>query len=153
MKKTQQMAPHLIGYARVSTDEQNLDLQIDALMAAGAAPGDVWTDKETGQHADRPGLQGALKAVRPGDVLIVWKLDRLGRSVLDILNIVRELREKGASFRSLTQAIDTSGPMGNLIVTVLGAVAELESSLISERTKAGMTAAKRKGKHVGRPKN
>ena len=139
-----------IGYARISTDEQSLDLQWDVLTGAGCKQ--VFEDKGIlGTASKRPGLDAALAAVGPGDVLMVWKLDRLGRSLPHLIETVRQLGERGAGFASLSEAIDTTIG-GKLILHIFGALAEFERALIVERVNAGMTAAKRRGKHVGRPR-
>lgn len=139
-----------IGYARVSTDEQNLDLQKRALRAAGCRliiedPG------MSGADRSRPGLNEAVSKLKKGDVLVVWKLDRLGRSLDHLIALIDTIGKQGAGFASLTEAIDTTTAGGRLVFHMMGALAEFERGLIKERTKAGMTAAKRRGKHVGRP--
>lgn len=140
-----------IGYARVSTDEQNLDLQRAALEAAGCER--VFEDLGiSGADFTRPGLAAALAALGPGDVLAVWKLDRLGRSLGQLITMIDRLGKAGAGFQSLSEAIDTTTAGGRLVFHVMGALAEFERSLIGERTKAGMQAAKRRGKAVGRPR-
>jgi DNA invertase Pin-like site-specific DNA recombinase len=140
----------LIGYARVSTDEQNLDLQFDALKRAGCD--EILSDRGfSGALIHRPALDQALKALMPGDVLVTWKLDRLGRSLSHLLSLVSDLEKKGIGFRSLTDAIDTSTAGGRLQFHVMGALAEFERTLISERTKAGMAAARARGTSIGRP--
>ena len=140
-----------IGYARVSTDEQNLDLQRHALTAAGCAA--IHEDRGlSGAARDRPGLAAALARLAPGDVLVVWKLDRLGRSLPDLVQLLDRLGQAGAGFASLSEAIDTTTAGGRLVFHLLGALAEFERALIAERTRAGMAAAKRRGKHVGRPR-
>ncbi|HMR34436.1 MAG TPA: recombinase family protein [Geminicoccus sp.] len=140
-----------IGYARVSTDEQNLDLQRHALEAAGCAV--VYEDRGiSGATADRPGLAAALARLEPGDVLVVWKLDRLGRSLFRLIEFLDGLGKAGAGFASLSEAIDTTTAGGRLVFHMLGALSEFERALIAERTKAGMAAAKRRGRHVGRPR-
>jgi len=140
-----------IGYARVSTEEQNLDLQLDKLNAAECS--EVFEDKGiSGAVADRPGLSAALDKIGQGDVLVVWKLDRLGRSLSFLISLIEELRERGADFHSLSDGIDTTTPGGQLVFHIMGALAEFERALIVERTKAGMEAAKLRGKHLGRPK-
>jgi DNA invertase Pin-like site-specific DNA recombinase len=140
-----------IGYARISTDEQSLDLQRDALTGAGCER--VFEDKGiSGTASKRPGLDAALAAIGPGDVLIVWKLDRLGRSLPHLIGTVRQLGERDAGFASLSEEIDTTIAGGKLILHLFGALAEFERALIVERVNAGMTAAKRRGKHVGRPR-
>ena len=140
----------LIGYARVSTADQKLSLQLDALNTAGCDR--IFDDHASGAKADRPGLTEALAYLRPGDTLVVWKLDRLGRSMSHLIEKVGELAARGIGFRSLTENIDTTTAGGRLIFHVMGALAEFERSLIGERTRAGMQAAKRRGKAVGRPR-
>jgi len=140
----------LIGYARVSTEDQNLDLQLRALAAAGC--GQIFEDRVSGAVVDRPGLGQALKSARPGDVLVVWKLDRLGRSLSHLIEVVRDLGVRGVDFRSLSESIDTTTAGGRLVFHMMGSLAEFERSLISERTRAGMGAAKARGVHVGRRK-
>jgi DNA invertase Pin-like site-specific DNA recombinase len=139
-----------IGYARVSTDEQILDLQLDALKAAGCEV--IHTDPGiTGNAMARPGLAQALAMVGQGDVLVVWRLDRLGRSLAFLIELIDRLGQQGAGFQSLTEAIDTTNAGGRLIFHMMGALAEFERALIAERTREGMKAAKRRGRHVGRP--
>ncbi len=140
-----------IGYARVSTDEQNLDLQIDALMAAGCEA--IYTDEGiSGITKERDGLSQALSAIKKGDILVVWKLDRLGRSLVFLCGLIEQFKERGTGFQSLTDGIDTTTAGGKLVFHIMGALAEFERDLIRERTKAGMKAAKKRGKHIGRPK-
>ena len=141
-----------IGYARVSTDEQNLDLQRDALLNAGVSPKDIYTDKVTGVKAERPGLTDAISHLRSGDTLIVWRLDRLGRSLKHLIETVTSLKEQGISFKSLTEHIDTSTATGTLVFQIFGALAEFERNLIKERTVAGLKAARARGRTGGRPK-
>lgn len=139
----------IVGYARVSTSDQNLDLQLTALRNAGCTR--VHTDQGiSGAEFERPGLATALKELRAGDMLIVWRLDRLGRSLVDLIRLVTELGARKVEFRSLTEAIDTSSPGGRLLFHMLGAMAEFERSLLSERTKAGMAAARARGSRIGR---
>lgn len=139
-----------IGYARVSTDEQILDLQIDALKVAGCDI--IHTDAGiSGTTVEREGLTKALAAVQSGDVLVVWRLDRLGRSLGFLIDLIARLGDRKAGFQSLTEAIDTTTAGGRLVFHMMGALAEFERSLIAERTREGMKAAKRRGKHVGRP--
>jgi len=139
-----------IGYARVSTDEQNLDLQRDALNAAGCER--ICEDRGVSGASDRrDGLSLALDTLQDGDVLVVWKLDRLGRSLSFLIELIDTLRARGAGFQSLSDGIDTTTAGGKLVFHIMGALAEFERSLIVERTKAGMDAARRRGKHVGRP--
>lgn len=145
------MAAMKVGYARVSTDEQNLALQLDALTAAGCEK--VFTDKGvSGASTERSGLTKALRTVANGDVLVVWRLDRLGRSLAFLIELIEKLHRDGAGFQSLTDGIDTTTTSGKLVFHIMGALAEFERSLIAERTKAGMAAAKRRGKHIGRPR-
>jgi DNA invertase Pin-like site-specific DNA recombinase len=139
----------LIGYARVSTDEQNLGMQLDALEAAGCQR--IFRDEGmSGATTDRRELNYALCALASGDVLVVWKLDRLGRSLAHLMRVVTHLQSEGIGFRSLSEAIDTTTASGRLLFHVVGAIAEFERSLISERTSAGMAAAKARGQHLGR---
>jgi DNA invertase Pin-like site-specific DNA recombinase len=142
----------LIGYARVSTNEQNLDLQRDALLKAGVTAKDIYTDKITGVKAERPGLTLALSHLREGDTLVVWRLDRLGRSLKHLIESVTTLKAQGVSFKSLTENIDTSTATGNLVFQIFGALAEFERNLIKERTVAGLDAARSRGRKGGRPK-
>ena len=140
-----------IGYARVSTIEQNLDLQEDALKAAGCKK--VYTDKTGGTRAERPGLERALADLRPGDKLVVWKLDRLGRSLKHLIETVTGLSDRGVGFQSLQEAIDTTTSGGKLVFHVFGALAEFERDIIRERTLAGLAAARARGRMGGRPRN
>ena len=142
----------LIGYARVSTDDQNLALQLDALRDAGCAP--VFEDTVSGASPSRPGFVSAVAACGPGDVLTVWKLDRLGRSMAELVDLVGTLQARGAGVRVLTgagAAIDTTRAEGRFVFGIFAALAEFERELIRERTKAGMASARRRGRHVGRP--
>ncbi len=141
----------LVGYARVSTQEQTLDLQRDALEEAGC--GRLFTDTISGARAERPGLDEALSFLRPGDTLVVWRLDRLGRSLQHLLEIVALLQERGVGFRSITESIDTTSSGGKLIFHVFGALAEFERDLIRERTRAGLAAARARGRKGGRPRS
>ncbi len=139
----------LIGYARVSTVDQNLALQRDALTGAGCES--LYTEKMSGAGADRPELTEALKFARKGDTLVVWKLDRLARSVKQLIETVEMLRTRGIGFRSLTESIDTTTAQGRLVFHMFSALAEFERSLIRERTQAGLAAARRIGRTGGRP--
>ena len=139
-----------IGYARVSTHEQNLDLQKDALEAAGCTK--IYTDEASGSKADRAGLQQALDQLRQGDTLTVWRLDRLGRSLKHLVEIISSLEKKQISFQSITENIDTSSPSGKLIFHLFASLAEFERSLIHERTLAGLKAARARGRIGGRKK-
>lgn len=141
----------LIGYARVSTDDQTLDPQLDALRAAGCEK--IFSDEGiSGATRRRRGLDKALATLTAGDVLVVWKLDRLGRSLLHLIETVTALGERRIDFRSLTEAIDTANAGGRLMLHMLGALAEFERAIISERTRAGMLAAQLRGRRIGRPR-
>ena len=140
----------LIGYARVSTIEQTVDPQIDALRNAGCK--EIFTDKASGSKAERPGLQKALTFLRQGDTLVVWRLDRLGRSLKHLIESVGGLEERGIGFRSLQESIDTTTSGGRLIFHIFGALAEFERNLIRERTMAGLEAARARGRVGGRPR-
>ena len=138
-----------IGYARVSTDDQKLDLQKDALSKAGCV--DVYEEKVSGKSAtDRPVLDYCLRALSAGDALVVWRLDRLGRSLPDLVRIVTELESKGITFESLTEKIETGSATGKLVFHVFAALAEFERNLIRERTQAGLAAARARGRKGGR---
>jgi len=139
----------LIGYARVSTVDQNLALQRDALTEAGCAK--IFTEQMSGAVTDRPALHDALEFARSGDTLIVWKLDRLARSMKQLIETVETLRVRGIGFRSLTEVLDTTTAQGRLVFHMFGALAEFERSLIRERTQAGHAAARRAGRTGGRP--
>jgi DNA invertase Pin-like site-specific DNA recombinase len=139
-----------IGYARVSTFEQILDLQRDALNAAKCDR--IFTDTMSGSRSDRPGLEQALDYLRAGDVLVVWRLDRLGRSLKYLIEVITKLNERGIGFKSLTEQIDTTTSGGKLIFHVFGALAEFERDIIRERTQAGLAAARARGRMGGRPK-
>ncbi|EMB15072.1 recombinase family protein [Rhodopirellula europaea] len=139
-----------IGYARVSTHDQNLDLQRDALEKAGCER--VIVDVASGARQDRSGIEQLREQLRPGDVVVVWRLDRLGRSLKHLISLVEEFETLGVGFRSLTEAIDTTTPGGKLFFHIVGALAEFERNIISERTKAGLSAARVRGRLGGRPK-
>jgi len=138
----------LVGYVRVSTNDQNTALQRNALECAGCEL--IFEDKISGKTSDRPGLKKLLKALSSGDTLIVWKLDRLGRSMRHLVTLIEELRQREINFRSLTDSIDTSTPMGRFFFHVMGALAEMERELIVERTRAGLEAARAEGRVGGR---
>ncbi|GHO71554.1 resolvase [Ktedonobacter sp. SOSP1-52] len=139
-----------IGYVRVSKQEQHEALQIDALKKVGC---DKWfLDKMTGSKAERKGLDEALAYLRPGDALVVWKLDRAGRSLTHLIELLKVLQERGIEFISLTEQIDTTTPGGKLIFHLMGALAEFERDLIRERTNAGLAAARARGRVGGRPR-
>lgn len=141
----------LIGYARVSTAEQSLDLQIDALKVAGCDK--VFKDVASGAQAARPGLDEALSYLRDGDALVVWKLDRLGRSLSHLIENIRALVDRNVGFRSLQESIDTTTSGGKLVFHVFGALAEFERDLIRDRTRAGLVAARARGRRGGRPRS
>ncbi|MEV7991143.1 recombinase family protein [Streptomyces sp. NPDC086077] len=143
---------HLIGYARVSTDDQEAQLQRDALTEAGCSR--IFEDKASGKNTDRPELAAVLDYLREGDTVVVWKLDRLGRSLIDLVSIVDGLRGRGIGFKVLTgalSAVDTTSADGRLFFQIIAAMAEFERSLIKDRTKAGLEAAKTQGRTGGRP--
>jgi DNA invertase Pin-like site-specific DNA recombinase len=140
----------LIGYARISTTDQTLALQQDALTAAGCTK--IFTDTASGSRADRPGFAEALSYVRTNDFLVVWRLDRLGRSLAHLIDTVQELQDRGVHFRSLQEQLDTATSGGKLIFHVFGALAEFERDLIRERTMAGLAAARARGRQGGRPR-
>lgn len=144
----------LIGYARVSTHEQNLDLQLDALEAAGCKAEHIFSDKISTRKAstEREGLDKAMTILREGDTLIVWRLDRFGRTLRELIDLVNGLGDKGIGFKSLNENIDTSTVGGKLIFHIFGALAEFERELIKERTNAGLQAARARGRLGGRPK-
>jgi DNA invertase Pin-like site-specific DNA recombinase len=142
---------HLLGYARVSTTDQQSNLQVDALTTAGCYRVFAETASGAGAGADRPVLGQVLDQLRPGDTLVVWKLDRLGRSLRHLVDTVTGLAERGIGFRSLQEAIDTTTPGGKLVFHVFAALAEFERDLIRERTAAGLAAARARGRHGGRP--
>lgn len=141
----------LIGYARVSTYQQNLDLQVDELKKIGCEK--IFQDKITGSKADRPELNELKKILRKGDSLVVWKLDRLGRSLKDLVIMVKELEEQEVGFISITEKIDTTSPSGKLIFHIFASLAEFERELIKERTFAGLSSARARGRVGGRPKS
>lgn len=139
-----------IGYARVSTDDQNLNLQLDGLHRAGITDDYLYSDTASGKDVERKELAACLKALREGDTLVVWRLDRLGRSLPDLVRIVGELEQKGVSFESLTEKIETGSAAGKLVFHVFAALAEFERNLIRERTQAGLAAARARGRAGGR---
>ncbi len=145
-----------LGYMRVSKADgsQTFDLQCDALTAAGVRPEHLYEDLASGTKDDRPGLAAGLKALREGDVLVVWKLDRLGRNLRHLVNLVHDLTQRGVGLKVLTghgAAVDTTTPAGKLVFGIFAALAEFERELITERTKAGLTAARARGRNGGRP--
>jgi DNA invertase Pin-like site-specific DNA recombinase len=140
----------LVGYARVSTQEQSLHLQRDALKKAGCKR--IFTDVASGVKSERPGLGKALEFVRRGDTLVVWKLDRLGRSLAHLIESVHGLQARKVGFRSLQESLDTTTSGGKLVFHVFGALAEFERDIIRERTNAGLAAARARGRKGGRPR-
>jgi DNA invertase Pin-like site-specific DNA recombinase len=142
----------LIGYARVSTVEQELDLQIDALLAHGVKKENIFRDKLSGAKEDRPGLTTCLDELADGDTLVVWRLDRLGRSMRHLVNMIEDLKSRNIGFRSISDGmIDTTSASGELVLNIFSALAQFERRLIQERTKAGLAAARARGKKGGRP--
>jgi DNA invertase Pin-like site-specific DNA recombinase len=142
----------LIGYARVSTDDQDLTLQIDSLTSLGINRDSIFTEKISGAKTDRPGLDACLGMLQPGDTLVVWRLDRLGRSMHHLVELIEELRNRGVGFRSVSDGlIDTTSPSGELIFYIFSALAQFERRLIQERTKAGLASARARGRMGGRP--
>jgi DNA invertase Pin-like site-specific DNA recombinase len=143
----------LVGYLRVSSesDRQTTDLQRDALLAAGIDERHLYQDKASGARDDRPGLKECLDFLKAGDTLVVWKLDRLGRSLSHLLAIVTDLKARGIAFKSLTEQMDTTTPHGELLFSLFGALAQYERALTRERVVAGLEAAKRRGRRGGRP--
>ena len=137
-----------IGYARVSTKEQNLSLQIDALKKEGCYM--VFQEKVSGSKADRPELRKMIDQLREGDIIIIWKLDRLGRSLRDLVNLIKEIQDKEAGLKSLNDSIDTTTAHGKLIFHIFASLAEFERDIISERTKAGLVSARARGRKGGR---
>ena len=137
-----------IGYVRVSSEEQNLDLQLEAMRQAGCDK--VYEDKASGVTQDRPGLQLALEVLREGDTLVVWKLDRLGRTVKQLVNFVTWFEENGIHLRSLTDSIDTSTPSGRFFFHIMASLSQMERELLLERTRAGLSAARARGRLGGR---
>lgn len=139
-----------IGYARVSTKDQNLSLQIDALKKEGCQK--IYEEKVTGAKIDRMELKKLLEQIREGDIIVIWKLDRLGRSLRDLVNLVTEIQNKGAGLKSLHDSIDTTTPQGKLTFHIFAALAEFEREIIRDRTKAGLESARARGRFGGRPK-
>lgn len=147
------MTGRKIGYARVSTHEQELNLQIDALIQYGCKPTFIFTDRTSGAKSSRPGLDRCLEALEPGDTLIVWRLDRLGRSMSHLIGLIESLIEQDIGFKSIQDgAIDTTTASGELMFNIFGALAQFERRLIQERTNAGLKAARTRGRKGGRPK-
>ena len=144
--------PRMVGYARVSSNGQELKLQLDDLLKAGVAKKDIFTDKASGSKSSRPGLDACLQQLKPGDTLLVWRLDRLGRSLRHLIDLVEDLRQRGVGFKSVCDgAIDTTTASGDLIFNIFSSLAQFERRLIQERTKAGLTVARARGRNGGRP--
>ena len=145
--------PQLIGYARVSTQEQELNLQLDALQKAGCEKSKIFVDKISGANAKRPGLDECLTELKRGDTLLVWRLDRLGRSMNHLVLLIEDLKEKGINFKSICDgAIDTTTVSGELIFNIFSSLAQFERRLIQERTRVGLEAARARGRNGGRKK-
>ena len=145
------MKRSLVGYARISTNGQELDLQLDALKKAGCRKDLIFTDKVSGAKSERPGLEACLNELKKGDILLVWRLDRLGRSMPHLVGLVEQLQRKGIGFRSLCDgAIDTTTASGELVFNIFSSLAQFESRLIQERTRAGLSAARARGRVGGR---
>ncbi len=145
------MKRRLVGYARISTNGQELDLQLDALKKAGCRKDLIFTDKVSGAKSERPGLEACLKELKKGDILLVWRLDRLGRSMPHLVGLVEQLQRKGIGFRSLCDgAIDTTTASGELVFNIFSSLAQFERRLIQERTRAGLSAARARGRVGGR---
>jgi DNA invertase Pin-like site-specific DNA recombinase len=142
----------LIGYTRVSTDDQNLNLQKDSLKKYGVDERNIFSDKTSGSKDKRVGLDEALEFLKEGDTLVVWKLDRLGRSLAHLINVISSLKQRNISFASITEGMDTTTASGELFFHIFGALAQFERSLIQERVKAGLESAKKRGKIGGRPR-
>lgn len=140
----------LIGYARISTDKQDTALQLDALMERGVLARDIYSDTMSGARDDREGLAEALAAIGPGDKLVVWRVDRLSRSLRHLLEVAEAVQERGGALVSICEGIDLSTPAGRMVFSMLGAVAQFERDVIRERTKAGLAAAKARGVRLGR---
>lgn len=147
-----QTEPRLIGYARISTADQNPRLQIDALIRAGVPETSIYYETASGGSMNRPMLHALLRELRAGDVVVIWKFDRLSRSLADLLEMIRIFHRRGAHFRSLTESIDTSSPMGEFFLHILGSFAQFERAMIRERTRAGLARARAEGRVGGQPK-
>jgi len=142
----------LIGYGRVSKREQILDLQLDAFNALGIEEENIFTDKKSGADFEREGLRDALSHVRKGDTFVVWRLDRLGRTLRELIDFIVDLGNRGVGFKSITEGLDTTTANGMLIFHIFGALAEFEKEIIRQRTRAGLDAARARGRLGGRPK-
>jgi DNA invertase Pin-like site-specific DNA recombinase len=139
----------LVGYARVSTADQSVIMQVEALLKYGVKEEDIYSESMSGVKKNRPELAKAMRALAPGDTLVVWKLDRIARSINNLLEVMNELEAKGIKFRSITEGIETETPAGKMIMFVMGALAQFERDLIVERTRAGVKAAKERGVRFG----
>ena len=144
--------PFLVGYVRVSTDQQDTQRQVDELVRAGVAACDIWGDKASGKDLDRPGWQAMQREFEPGDVLVVHTLDRLSRNTLDILTVFRDLHDRGVKVRVLAMGLDTSTPVGRFALTMMGAFAQMEREMALLRTMSGLQRAKERGKVLGAAK-
>ncbi len=146
------LSGRMVGYARVSTDDQDLSLQIDSLTSLGINRDDIFTEKISGAKTDRPQLGACLDNLQQGDTLVVWRLDRLGRSMHHLVDLIEDLRNRGVGFRSVSDGlIDTTSPSGELIFHIFSALAQFERRLIQERTRAGLESARARGRLGGRP--
>lgn len=150
MQPLKDFSGRLVGYARVSTDDQRLDLQIDALTAAGVEPDSIFSEKRSGKNMDRPQFKRMMRVIRPGDCVVVWKLDRLGRSMIGVLETIEQFKREQVHFRVIQDSLDTTTPMGSFIMHIFAAIAQLERDMISSRTQAGVDAAKKRGVQFGR---
>jgi DNA invertase Pin-like site-specific DNA recombinase len=150
---TAQPTGMLLGYARVSTERQSLAMQLDALHGAGVDPSKVWTEKMSGAREDRPELAALLSYARTGDTIVVWRLDRLGRSLSHVVRTVEELTERGIHVRAITDGADSATPTGRLMIGILASLAEYERTLINERSAAARAARTERGESVGRPRS
>jgi DNA invertase Pin-like site-specific DNA recombinase len=151
IKQTPPPGGRLVGYARVSTAEQNVQMQLDALRRAGVHEDNLWFEQVSGASSKRPKLALAMADARAGDTFVVWKLDRLGRSMLDLLNKMNDFEKRQVAFRSLTEGIDTATPGGKFLLHMLAAAAQFERDMIVERTKAGVAAYRARGGRIGQP--
>jgi DNA invertase Pin-like site-specific DNA recombinase len=150
-RKPSRVTPRLVGYARISTTEQDVTLQLEALRQRGCSPEWTFVDTASGSRTQRPGLEACLASVRPGDVLVVWRLDRLGRSMAHLVTLIEDLRGRGVGFRSLCDGvIDTTTASGELVFHIFSALAHFERQLIQERTRAGLAASRARGRTGGR---
>lgn len=150
-RKPSRVTPRLVGYARISTAEQDVTLQLEALRQQGCRPEWIFVDTASGSRTQRPGLEACLASVRPGDVLVVWRLDRLGRSMTHLVALIEDLRERGVGLRSLGDGvIDTTTASGELVFMIFSALAQFERRLMQERTRAGLAAARARGRTGGR---